>query len=355
MLCVVAISTVTREGKTVSTSFFRSVLVVLVVCTSNARIVCAQEPLIDATLTDLSELWTNELADVESLVTELPAAETEEATTDEAVTPVQLLTPQRALRSSRMAQRPRRSSVARRNPNLASVPFMIGDTTAGNCISFGGVAFTTLGHPTLGCSRLNISESNTPLPTDRIYFSYRHFANATPATVSLFSQDFDLERYTMAGERTFFDGMMSAEIRVPLEYRLSSDIDTNIVAFDPSFIPGATPGINPIASGRETELANISLIFKALLVERKNYALSAGLGITLPTAQDVEYDSTIDAVLDDGVVQLRNISQIDSLASNETVYLAPFASWLYKPTESCLLYTSPSPRDRTRSRMPSSA
>ena len=28
---------------------------------------------------------------------------------------------------------------------------------------------------------------------------------------------------------------------------------------------------------------------------------------------------------------------------------------LVKPTKGCLLYTSPSPRDRTRSRMPSSA
>ena len=29
--------------------------------------------------------------------------------------------------------------------------------------------------------------------------------------------------------------------------------------------------------------------------------------------------------------------------------------YISKPTDTCLLYTSPSPRDRTRSRMPSSA
>ena len=30
-------------------------------------------------------------------------------------------------------------------------------------------------------------------------------------------------------------------------------------------------------------------------------------------------------------------------------------NWMKAPTQICLLYTSPSPRDRTRSRMPSSA
>ena len=41
------------------------------------------------------------------------------------------------------------------------------------------------------------------------------------------------------------------------------------------------------------------------------------------------------------------------------LYLLPLAGFVivsfYKLTETCLLYTSPSPRDRTRSRMPSSA
>ena len=33
----------------------------------------------------------------------------------------------------------------------------------------------------------------------------------------------------------------------------------------------------------------------------------------------------------------------------------PLIYWQYEQNETCLLYTSPSPRDRTRSRMPSSA
>ena len=34
---------------------------------------------------------------------------------------------------------------------------------------------------------------------------------------------------------------------------------------------------------------------------------------------------------------------------------APFMAWIHDLSVICLLYTSPSPRDRTRSRMPSSA
>src|SRR5665811_1639010 len=47
--------------------------------------------------------------------------------------------------------------------------------------------------------------------------------------------------------------------------------------------------------------------------------------------------------------------QADDLADPEDKdeYLADNIFWV--PSEACLLYTSPSPRDRTRSRMPSSA
>ena len=56
--------------------------------------------------------------------------------------------------------------------------------------------------------------------------------------------------------------------------------------------------------------------------------------------------------------------QFDSLSVNESYARGAAAAFLarYDPTvpqladiKTCLLYTSPSPRDRTRSRMPSSA
>lgn len=257
----------------------------------------------------------------------------EQLYTDSAVEQTQMLTPQRTP-SARTARLPSRSMGSRRNRSLASVPFMIGDTTAGSCVTFGGVTDVELGHPTLGCSRLNISEGNTPLPTDRVYFSYRHFENASLARAFANVEQFNIDRFTVAGERTFFDGMLSTEIRVPLESRLTSDIRTNIVQFDPPTLPAFTPGIEPFIGGREVELANMSMIFKALLIERRDFALSAGLGVTLPTAQDVTYDATFDTFVGDGVtVDALHVAQIKAVASNETIYLAPYLAWLSQPTK----------------------
>ncbi len=274
---------------------------------------------------DVAEHWASTSLVLES---DQPSVFETLPTSDDKVTPVQMLAPQR---SPRTARRPRRSAVAQRNSNLASVPFMIGDTGAGSCVSYGNLIDVELGHPTLGCSRLNISEGNTPLPTDRVYFSYRHFANATPTRVFSNFQDFDVDRFTFGGERTFFGGMMSAEIRLPIENRLSSAIGTSIVTLDPPSIPGSVLGINPITNGRETELANISMIFKALLIERKDYAVSVGLGVTLPTAQDVTYDATMQTFVQRDVLTLDHLS-LSTIAANETVYLAPFMSWLWTPT-----------------------
>ncbi len=277
----------------------------------------------DTILEDVAEYWT-------PISTGLENGE-EAAETDEDVTPVQMLAP--PARSPRTALRPNRSTIARRSAALASVPFMIGDTGAGTCVSYGGVTDVELGHPTLGCSRLNISEGNTPLPTDRVYFSYRHFNNATQTRVFSNSENFDVDRFTIAGERTFFDGMMSVEARLPLENRLTSEVSTNIVQFDPPSIPGFVTGIDPIIGGRRVELANISMIFKALLLERKTFALSAGLGITLPTAEDVNYNATIDTFVVEGPLTALNVAQIQTVAANETVYLAPFLSWLSTPSK----------------------
>ena len=52
--------------------------------------------------------------------------------------------------------------------------------------------------------------------------------------------------------------------------------------------------------------------------------------------------------------------QVNSTLSVKTFDVGPMLNMIYliwdkKTKEACLLYTSPSPRDRTRSRMPSSA
>ena len=61
--------------------------------------------------------------------------------------------------------------------------------------------------------------------------------------------------------------------------------------------------------------------------------------------------SEVDQV--DLVTRLVNDSKIDSSYSKEQEFIEPGAQIVR--FQFCLLYTSPSPRDRTRSRMPSSA
>jgi hypothetical protein len=287
------------------------------------------EEALDAIIGDVSDYWSPLIEDSEvGEPVDISAGVLEE------VTPAQMLAPQRQLQvaQNRRTQR----SAGNAATGLASVPFMIGDTGAGTCLAFGGLLDVELSHPTLACGRLNISESNTPLPTDRLYFSYRHFHNATQTRFFQYSEQFSLDRYTLGGEKTFWDGMMSFEMRLPLENRLTSQPFTYDVLdppffLDPTFFP---PGFIPIGGGTRGELGNISLILKALLVERSDCAISAGLGLTLPTAQDVEYlITTDDTLVFPSIPGLEADSSVllDVFASNETVYISPFLAWLCQP------------------------
>lgn len=253
------------------------------------------------------------------------------------VAPAQMLAPQRNT-SARTAQRNDRSGGSRRNSSgLSNTPFMIGDTGAGTCFAFNGLLVAELSHPTLTCSRLNISENNTPLPTDRVYFSYRHFHNASNLKFYQFEESFDVNRFTFGGERTFCDGMMSVEMRLPLEQRLSSnrfsyDVSDPRLDLDPNAFGN---GFDPFGGGLSAELGNISLMFKALLYESNSCAISAGVGLTLPTAQDVEYLVTTDnrLIFPNGT-QADSSILLDVFGSNETVYISPYLAWLSKQPNS---------------------
>jgi hypothetical protein len=80
------------------------------------------------------------------------------------------------------------------------------------------------------------------------------------------------------------------------------------------------------------ELANISAIFKTMLVAQNGFVMSAGLGVTAPTAQDVRY--TVDlqnvfityATLDPPLGVLSNYD-VETHFTNETWYLSPFLAW----------------------------
>ena len=282
---------------------------------------------LDAIVSDVTEYWSPVIED--SAVVEPFESD------DEQVEPAQMLAPQRST-SARTAQRPTRSSSRRNSSGLSNTPFMIGDTSAGTCLAFTGLLDVELSHPTLTCSRLNISENNSTLPTDRIYASYRHFHNATSTRVFQFENDLNYDRVTLGGEKTFFERMLSCEIRLPIENRLNSNSITRLRALD------APPVFEPLEGGdfferrglKRTELGNMALIFKALMYEKQDCAVSAGVAFTLPTARDVVYQADVynNFTFADPNLTAEQDILLNLNASNETVYIAPYLAWLLAPS-----------------------
>jgi hypothetical protein len=328
-------------------------LTILIGCGAPASLVASEQSVtvdVDAMIGDVSHFWSAAAVHPESISLTIPSwvdratpIETQIASANsnpvDAVEPVQMLAPQflpsRNSPSSGDSSRTSSSSNARastaRRSRATQTPYMIGDNTTGTCTSFAGLLLDAdLAHPSLACSRLNISENNTPLPTDRFYFSYRHFHNTTRLRYFQFSENFNTDRFTLGGEHTFLDGLCSVEVRLPIEGRVTSDLFT-IDSFD---LDG---NITPFVDPRRAELSNISTVFKMLLWDREEWAMSAGLGITLPTAEDFHYSAfvldtiTYPPVPGIGVISTARDVVVDVQAANETIYLAPFLSWLYTP------------------------
>jgi len=219
-----------------------------------------------------------------------------------------------------------------------AAPNMIGDQSGGGCgeASFNGVFAGAIHHPTFGCSRINIAENNSPIPRDRLYFNYNLFRNINEATVFGFSKEFDINRFTFGLEKTFLDGRVSVEARLPFAQQLSSDI--TIEQYNPSGEPNPFANNLPI-NQQDTEIGNISLIAKALLASGNTWAFTGGLGLNLPTARDV----TIQVIIQDtnfpipgisGGAASLNVNGV-GVIRNETVNLSPYIAGVWSPRPRC--------------------
>lgn len=279
---------------------------------------------LDQVIHDVADYWSPVLED-SALVA--PSAV---VTEPESVTPVQMIAPQPQLR---VAQNQRPQRAATETTGLASVPVMIGDTGSGTCLSIGGLSAFTIEHPSLTCSRLNISENNSPLPNDRTYASYRHFHNITNVRVlTLFERNYNVDRFTLGHERTFWDGLASVEVRLPLERRISSNFSSQVdTIVEPDII-------EPFQGGRQNELGNVAMIYKGLLMAGPDYVVSGGLGVTVPTSPDFEYtyelNNTFFFQFDPNLppALLREFEDFGLQVENETVYLSPYLSWIVQPS-----------------------
>lgn len=216
---------------------------------------------------------------------------------------------------------------ATRRSGRSRVPYMIGDTASGTCgtLTFDGAPFADVEHPTFACSRLNIAENNSPLPQDRMFFSYRHFHNISETNVLDLTNAVELDLYTLGFEKTFNEGRSSLELRVPIAYELNSDL---------RIIDTPTATTLPL-SDRTTEFGNMSVVFKRLLYVRRDLLISGGVAVNIPTADDVvikgDFDTRINLIDDPIVIDATADFTFDGLVRNDTVNLSPYFAWQYTP------------------------
>ncbi|MFN4260438.1 MAG: hypothetical protein ACK4RK_14180 [Gemmataceae bacterium] len=206
-----------------------------------------------------------------------------------------------------------------------NAPFMIGDSTGGGCgaAAFNGIVGAVIEHPTFACSRLNIAENNSPMPRDRIYFTYQHFHNISPTDVLGFRKNHSINRYTFGVEKTALDGWMSAEVRIPINEALSSNLLITQVQ-----------GVNNLPiDQRATEIGNVSAIGKLLLYRSPTFNVSTGVGVNLPTARDVDIRVRIED--DQFPLNPNQTIPLDldfrGVIRNSTVNVSPFLGALWTP------------------------
>lgn len=150
---------------------------------------------------------------------------------------------------------------------------------------------------TSAVGRVKLAENTSPLPRDRVFVNYSNFQN-----VPLQHGGVDVNRFVPGFEKTFFNRLASFELRAPFASTLTSDLVSGGLNDDSNF-----------------EWGNASVVGKLLLARNDCWALSTGLQIALPTADDLTLTTPAGTRLLE--------------VENEAVHLMPFLGILYTPNE----------------------
>jgi hypothetical protein len=193
---------------------------------------------------------------------------------------------------------------------LASVPNMFGDlglvsVTINATDRPSGQQPLNLGAdmPLAGASRIGkIAENDSPIPRDRFFFNYNHFHNVfqvfeqvNPPIGPLLIRQQPIDRYTIGVEKTFFDGMTSVELRMPI----IGNFDTQLQNV------GVTGG----------NAGNLTVVLKGLLYMDEALAVGAGMSIETPTGSDTQTRI--------GTTRLQ--------FNNEATHLLPYIGFVWSP------------------------
>lgn len=140
-------------------------------------------------------------------------------------------------------------------------------------------------------------ENSSPIPRSRVFFNYSYYNNVqfTPYSVGV-------NRYVFGAEKAIGNDIASLEFRLPF----ASTLDADIVA-------------DSMTAGRDTEFGNIPIFAKLRLWQGESYVIGGGLGVSIPTADDVS-------------VRLANGQNLVNV-NNQSVHLLPFVGGVYAPNE----------------------
>jgi len=152
---------------------------------------------------------------------------------------------------------------------------------------------------------VKLTENQSPIPRDRVYMTYSYFSNA-----NFYPTKADVNRFMPGFEKTFYDGWTSVEIRTPFAATLSNN-------------QTLAPGGQGVSEYRDAQFGNISVIFKTLIWEQRTWALSGGIQVMLPTANNT-YLNGVNA-LNQPVQQV--------FVANESVHLMPFVGGIWAPND----------------------
>ncbi len=141
--------------------------------------------------------------------------------------------------------------------------------------------------------QLKASDNGMPIPTDRLY-----------ANRSVIYRQPVLTRMTAGIEKTFGSGMYSIEGRLPLSLTFDHDIE-----------------LGSPKSGKSMDVGDIQLGFKSLLLQQQNYAVSAGMYVSFPTAPGISL--TIPALSLLGTPKMK-LFDVD----NRSFHFMPYASYV---------------------------
>lgn len=194
----------------------------------------------------------------------------------------------------------------------SAAPNMIGDT-----LGFGGCGALVIGDGFSSTSTIPVcpgggrkfraATNQSPLPQQRVFYNFHHFNAAFDVAGPNRVASVNVRRHEV-GLEMLLHGIASLQVQVPF----SDSIDSRLVGFDFS-------NSNTLPHSKDTEIGNVSLAVKSLLYQDACQTLSVGLGIDIPTAEDV-------------VIQDLNPNDAVFNLDNETVTLSPFLGWLYQPS-----------------------